>query len=188
MRTIRNFRITLLSAIMCMAAGIVNAQDTTDKEAKKAEQKQKKAEQFAENLTAIKSAVNDSTFVIEANTLRGRHTFSQFVMPSTNFIKVNGKQAVIQTANSSAIGYNGLGGITIDGNIRKYEVFEEEHGVRVLIQLSSFATGFSTINVSVNASGHATASLSTGYGGYITYSGDFYSLDDSAAFEGMSIL
>jgi len=182
---IKNLKPTILAVIILFTTGALKAQN---KEQEKTDKKKVREEKLAENLKAINSAVDDSVFVLEANMIRGRYTSNNFVSPNTNFIKVEGDEIVVQTADAFNAGYNGLGGITVRGNIREYEVRKDDGGVNVFIQMSSTVLGYSTVNISVNASGHASATVRTGFGGYANFDGDFRLLEDSGAFEGTSIL
>jgi len=176
----------LLFVVVNTGFGQEETEDQT--KSKKEQRKQDKDEMYAANLKAIQSLVADSSFVVEAYSLRGRNTVNYFVSPSTNFIKVDRDKVIIQTANSVGLGYNGLGGITIEGNIREYDIFNNDHGANVQIQFSSAVIGFSTLNISVNASGNANAYLRTAFGGYISFSGDFVGLSETSTYQGQSIL
>ncbi len=164
----------------------IMAQEASPETAKS--KKEQKKEALAANLETIKKAARDSMFIIEANTLRGKNTFSQFVSPNTNFIKFDGNEVVIQTANPLIVGYNGIGGVTVTGEVSQYQLTEEKNGVRILVQMTSAVLGHSTLNISVSASGNSNAIVRTGYGGYLQINGDMRLLQESGYYEGMSIL
>lgn len=185
MKTIKKTKFLLLAVIVFLAASLASAQDT--ELSKKERKRQERKELLSENLKTIKSAVKDSAFVLEVDNIRGRHTFTNFVNPNTNFIQVAGDEITVQTANNHRIGYNGLGGITVSGTIRHYEIYQDDASIRLSIQMSSTALGFSTVNISINASGNATADIRTNFGGYAQFYGEFATLENSSTYEGITI-
>ncbi|MTI22029.1 DUF4251 domain-containing protein [Fulvivirga sp. RKSG066] len=176
------------AVVLATISSSVAQDEKQSKEEKRAAKKQAKKEQFAENMKVIESAVADSAFVIEADAIRGRYSANNFVMPTTNFVKIEGDEVVVQTANNFSAGYNGLGGITIRGSVREYSINERDESVNVFIQMSSATLGFSTLNIFINASGHASADLRTNQGGYVNFSGDLRLLEATSTFEGMPVL
>ncbi|MEP2770961.1 MAG: DUF4251 domain-containing protein [Fulvivirga sp.] len=180
-------RLTIFSVVFVLLTMSPVVAQEAKPETEKSKKEQKK-EVLATNLETIKKAAQDSMFIIEANTLRGKNTFSQFVSPNTNFIKLNGNEVIIQTANPFMIGYNGLGGVTVTGKVSQYKLSEDDNGVRILLQMTSAILGHSTLNISVSASGNSNAIVRTGYGGYLQLNGDMKLLQESAYYEGMSIL
>lgn len=173
--------------IITLFLGYGSAFGQNKEQTEKKQKKEIKKEQLAENLAAIKAAVKDSAFVIEVNNIRGRYTTTNFVNPTTNFIQIENDEIIVQTADNFNVGYNGLGGITVRGNIINYEINEDDASIRLMVQMSSNALGFSTVNVSVNASGNATANLRTNFGGYAEFTGDFNLLENASTYEGMTI-
>ena len=60
--------------------------------------------------------VQNRQFVLQSHTLYSRRGQTAFVSPVTNFIAVDGDNAVIQLAfDNASPGFNGLGGITLEG-------------------------------------------------------------------------
>ena len=174
--------VTLL-AFMVNSTFAQDTDNTTEKSKKEKREEARKA-----SLEIVKAAAQDSMFVIEANTLRGRNTFSQFVSSNTNFVKFEGEEVVIQTANPFGVGYNGLGGITLNGDVLQYNLSKDEKGVRIIAQISSPFLGHSTLNISISANGNSNAILRTNRGGYLQIDGDMALLKDSRHYEGTSIL
>ncbi|MBB6459536.1 DUF4251 domain-containing protein [Flammeovirga kamogawensis] len=137
------FVFTLLIAF----AGQVNAQDEqekplTEKEQrklakKKAKEERKKAKQLAKQQAKAeetarfemsKQAMKDQKFVLQANQVYDRYGNVAQVTNSINFIKLNGDVCVVQLGFEGIVGYNGVGGITLDGKITDLELKENEHG------------------------------------------------------------
>lgn len=78
---------------------------------------QQRAESEARYQLALR-AINEGTFVLEADRITFRRGQSVFVNSGTNFVMVNGQRATVQSAfNTVRPGPNGIGGITVVGNI-----------------------------------------------------------------------
>lgn len=70
-----------------------------------------------------KEAIDNQTFVLEADRVYFKYGISAFVSSNTNFVGLDGDKAVVQVAfNVPFSGPNGLGGITVDGNASNYKV------------------------------------------------------------------
>ncbi|WP_425391936.1 DUF4251 domain-containing protein [Ekhidna sp.] len=160
----------------------VDSESLSPKELRKLERQQKAKEQ----LDSIKTMIEDQAFALEANMLRSR-TAAFNVMQQNNFIKVEGDEVVIQTANASRVGMNGMGGVTVNGRLMTYDISSSKRGINVTMIVSSFALGNLNINLSVNASGNATASINGSFGLRATFQGDLVALNNISQFEGTSI-
>ncbi|AZQ62860.1 DUF4251 domain-containing protein [Flammeovirga pectinis] len=128
-------RILGLLFLLTISFGVGNsfAQDTATKKETKAEKKaakkaakEKKKEarleeeqvEHAQNIAAI----NNKTYTLEANQAFDRRGNMVNVDPSINFVKVTGDRAVVQLSFTQLVGFNGVGGVTVDGNISDYKV------------------------------------------------------------------
>ena len=165
------------------------AGDKTKKELRKQERAAKKLEKerlLMENLDSIRSSVQSKAFVLQADMLRGRYGTVN-VLDANNFIKINGDQVVIQTANPHRIGFNGLGGITINGQIIQYDIFEDNNAVRINMQVSTVELGHITLSMTLGATGNAWAHLRGNFGLQVSFNGQFAALDNLRQFEGMRL-
>lgn len=64
------------------------------------------------------AAIRNNDFVLEANSITFRGGPTTFVSSIKNFISLKGDRAVVQIAPSDYVsGPNGLGGITVEGNV-----------------------------------------------------------------------
>ncbi|AZQ60961.1 DUF4251 domain-containing protein [Flammeovirga pectinis] len=134
-------------ALLMSFAGQVTAQDVqekplTEKEQrklakKKAKEERKKAKQLAKQQAKAeevarfemsKQAMKDQKFVLQANQVYDRYGNVAQVTNSINFIKLNGDVCVVQLGFEGIVGYNGVGGITLDGKITDLQIKENEQG------------------------------------------------------------
>ncbi|OHX67917.1 DUF4251 domain-containing protein [Flammeovirga pacifica] len=97
------------------------------KKAKQLEKQQAKAEEEA-RLAMAKQAMHDQEFVLEANQVFDRYGNVAQVTNNINFIKMNKNTCVVQLGFDGIVGYNGVGGITLDGKISDLKITENEHG------------------------------------------------------------
>ena len=148
-----------------------------DKSAKKAEAEKKfrRMEQILEN----------REFVLEADYLSNQYGSRVPVTSTLNFIKVDSTAGVIQIGSNSGMGYNGVGGITADGNITKYDLDINEKRKTFFIQMTVMTSiGTYDVSMSVGPDGYANATLSGMRRGRLNYTGSIVPLQATRTFEG----
>ncbi|MCM1337236.1 MAG: DUF4251 domain-containing protein [Candidatus Amulumruptor caecigallinarius] len=94
------------------------------KAAKKAEEARRDSIAFTEAAKAIASG----DFVLEGNYLSGRTGRRMYVTSSTNFISVRGGQAVLQVSPANGGGPNGVGGISLSGQVTDASIKHLDNG------------------------------------------------------------
>lgn len=174
---------------LAVDTGMAQSDKKEQRKVEKAEKKRLKKEARQKQQDLVMALVNEQAFVLEAHTIRGRYMNSFPVSPGTNFVMIEGDQITIQTANNFGFGYNGLGGVTINGTISEYKVIsKDKNGSTVLIQFSSPVLGHSTLNLHVQGSGQAQALVTNNWGRRITFQGQMVAPEDSRVFEGNSLI
>lgn len=140
--------VVLLTSTVCISA---YAQYDDDKHETREEKKERKAAEKAQEeavdslkFQAAKKAMKDMQFVIPADRLtfpNGRTINSD---ENTNFISVSGESTVIQIAfpNTGFGGFNGLGGITVDGSITNVKHSETKKG-NVILEYGALGSSLS---------------------------------------------
>lgn len=184
------YKILLLGLVLLFSVPTAWAQ-TDKKEQRKIERAEKirlKEEHRKKNQELLMELVKEQNYVLEATTVAGRYGNIRQVNPSTNFIMVEGNRIIVQTANNFNIGYNGLGGITINGTIRDYQISKDKHGVSVAIQFSDPVIGFSTLNLEVQENGNARASILGNWGGRASFQGNFVPMENARVFQGRPLI
>lgn len=127
-------------AILMMSVGNLQAQDIYDlqgkhekvdieKELSRQERKALQARidslQWAEAMEAVK----DTAFTLEADQVIFKYGHRAYVSSNTNFVSVNKNRATVQVAfNVPVAGPNGMGGITLDGNVSAYKLETDKKG------------------------------------------------------------
>ena len=188
-------KMILFALIAFFTVDINNAtaqEKLTKKEQRKLEKEARKKEEqkmLKKQKEAYYSIVQDSNFIIEANTITTDNRDTYQVIGDLNFFMIEGDKFVLQTGNAMNIGLNGVGGITIDGRILEYEVEKGKEGkpIRINANVTSTVLGHSIVNITIFPNGRGTARLRDNRGNEITFMGNTYSVDGSTAFEGQSI-
>src|SRR5690606_30415412 len=131
MRYMKHFRILILLVMFLFSVDAAWAQSgraerKEQRKLEKAEKKRLKEEERKQNREEVFSLIQDQTVVLEANTVYGRYMTPYHVTPTTNFIIIEGDQLTLQTASNYGFGYNGLGGITVNGTIQEYQLSTSE--------------------------------------------------------------
>ena len=197
-------RITIVSAIML--AIIIATQSIGYSQNKKMTLKEKEDAWRAERLKKRAKAerlefVNDSiqhaqaivairngSWALEASNVTFNNGATNFVTPSTNYVSINNGTGTIQTAfdNTNVYSPNGLGGITLQGNITDEELNVDQDGnihYDYIIQGNNVSA---TINVVITAnSNQATANINPNFSSRsMMMSGYIYPYDQAGVFEG----
>ena len=159
------------------------------KKLSKKEKKELKARQLEEQKQAIIDLLESKSWVIEAHTVYDRYNQSYQLNPTINFVGVKNDEGALQLGFNGLIGWNGVGGVTIDGKVTRYEVKDEKKDKTptVVLRFQGRGIGSATINVAVNTSGQATARVSGDFGERISFSGLIKSLEESVVYKGQSL-
>jgi hypothetical protein len=160
-----------------------------EKKLSKKERKELKKQQEIEKKQAIVALLASQSWVIEAHTVFDRYNQSYQIDPSINFVGIKGNEGALQLGFNGLIGWNGVGGITIDGSVTKYEVKEgkDKASPTVNLRFQGRGVGSATINLTISTSGQATARVNGDFGDRITFSGMIKSLEESNVYKGQSL-
>lgn len=179
----------IITLIMFMATTFAaTAQSNTqDKKLSKKEKKLMEARiDSAFNAEAIQ-AINDTAFTIEADQVMFKRGYTAHVTASTNFIAVRGDNAIVQVAfNVPVSGFNGLGGITVEGSISRYEVNKDKKG-NVFVRMGVMGKGISAqLFISLwKGANKATVSIQPNFNSNkLTLSGMMWKPERSNVFKG----
>lgn len=157
-------------------------------QAKEETKKEKRAKRWQKEKEELLELARDSAFVLDAHAHFDRYQ-NQRQLASNNFIAINGDEIIIQTSNPfGSIGYNGLGGITLQGNIQSYNIREgkKKHGPSIQINFSNGVIGNGTLFIDLNSKENATARLTDNWGNRNTWQGKVLEPDEIMNFTGMS--
>ncbi len=182
--------ISFIILALCGAAVAQSPTSLSKKEQRKLlkeERDKQKAIDAEHTAKLVDYMVKHRRFVLEADMLFDRYGQSYSVQSTINFVALDSLAGVIQIGNSMYIGSNGLGGVTIEGNIRNYEweKNEKKGTYRVNYSVSS-TSGTYEVNISIHSGGNADATVYGTFGGSIRYSGNLVYPSESRVYKGYS--
>ncbi len=178
---------------LVLLGGIAQAQDggkLSPREQRKLlkEEKQRiEKEEAARYALLVEEMVTSPAFVLEADMLYDRYGQSLSVQSSINFLLVDTIHGVIQVGSPLYLGQNGVGGITLEGPVSRYEVEKNEKRGTYNISYGVRSTlGNYDVTVSVSSSGRADARVSGNFSGSLRYSGQLVHPANSRVYKGTS--
>ncbi len=153
------------------------AEKKTEREQHKLEEKKQEDALWLKN----QSMAENKNFVVEfvrVNDNRNGQVIN--LSPRTNFIAVNGNRIVIQVETNPYLADNGLGGVTIDGELSDYK-YSPPEGKKGTIDISFNITSQSTfrgsnVTISVGKGGYAMVTI----GQSPVINGNFLSPEESS--------
>ena len=140
--------------------------------------------QYAQAIIAIRNG----SWALEASNVTFNNGPTNFVTSSTNYVAINDGTGTIQTAldDTNIYSPNGLGGVTLQGNISNQELNIDNQGnihYNYMVQGSNVSA---TVNIVMTSnSNQATAYIIPNFGsGNITMSGSIYPYDQAGVIQG----
>ena len=179
--------IVSLLMLLAIVSGNVYAQEVGLTGAEK-----KAIQERLDSLMYVKAekAISKKDFTLEADKVVFKYGQTAFVNTNTNFVSVKGDKSVVQVAlNIPVSGPNGLGGITLDGNVSNYEVQKDKKG-NIHVSMNVMGTGISAmIDIDLyKGSNKASVTISPNFNSNrMTLTGVVIPSSDSRVFKGRSI-
>ena len=179
--------IVSLLMLLAIVSGNVYAQEVGLTGAEK-----KAIQERLDSLMYVKAekAISKKDFTLEADKVVFNYGQTAFVNTNTNFVSVKGDKSVVQVAlNIPVSGPNGLGGITLDGNVSNYEVQKDKKG-NIHVSMNVMGTGISAmIDIDLyKGSNKASVTISPNFNSNrMTLSGVIVPSSSSRVFKGRSI-
>lgn len=135
---------------------------------------------------SLKASILNKSFVLEADVLMFKRGQRADVNRATNFIAVSGDKASVQVAPFNGGGPNGVGGITVDGNMSNFETKTDNRGnVSVKFFVSGTAVSANVSLTLMKNSSRASAYISPSFNSQnLTLEGNLVPLDNSSVFKG----
>lgn len=179
--------VSILICVLALMVGHIQAQEVElTKEEKKALQEKIDSIQHAEAVEAI----NAKKFTLEADQVVFKYGQTAYVTSNTNFVSVDGEDAVVQVAfNIPVAGPNGLGGVTVDGKVSSYEVKTDKRGT-LYLSMNVMGTGISArLDISMpKGTNNATVTITPNFNSNrLTLNGVILPAFKSSVFKGRSI-
>ena len=166
---------------------------TEKKAAKEAKRAREKAQEKAiEQLSYQKAvrALKEQSFVLEADQLIFKRGQSAFVTPGTNFVQMDGQRATVQIAfNTGMAGPNGIGGITVNGNVSDIKSSTDKKGnVNYSFQIQGTGVSARVFITLTHGSNNATINVYPSFNSQtLTLNGTLLPANESNIFKGRSL-
>jgi hypothetical protein len=158
-----------------------------DKKLTRQEQKEVRRAEQLEKFQVLDTLLERKTFVLEADYLENRYGERVIVPQLLNFIRVDSNSAVLQTGSNNNIGYNGVGGITAEGRIERWEVVKNIKSLSYFLRFSvNTNIGVYDVSMTLNADNYARATITGLWPGALIYTGHIETVENSGAFKGQN--
>lgn len=175
--------IILIIAVFLISPTFAQVNKKAQKNVRKAEKKEQKMREDAEQAALIQTSIHARKFVLEGQFLSNKYGERVVVDPILNFVWIDGEKGAFQLGNDQTIGFNGVGGVTIEGNISAFKVDISKKGVYNIKFRVSSAIGTMFITMDVSPLGNANATISGSTSGKLKYSGKIVPLELSRIFK-----
>jgi len=185
--------IIAISTLLLISVSMFAQQDEliSKSELKKLSKEDKKAQKVLEQeriALLTDSMMVNKQFVLEANYIGDGKGQRIPVNSVLNFIVIDSTQCIMQIGSASGIGWNGSGGLTIEGNISKYnlKIKEGKKGKSYTLMLIIMSSqGIYDITFQVSQSGYTDATVRGTTSGQLVYSGNLVAVDKSNVYKGI---
>ncbi len=158
----------------------------TSKAERKAQRKLEKEKIEKDMIVQTEKAIMSGNFVLKADQIRNKYGNMLMVNSTLNFVAVKGRDVYVQFGTESGMGYNGIGGITVKGNVVDYELTRDKKNSGYSLKLTTSGTfGFLTIYLRSNITGDiADARVQSNWGSTLIFSGDVVPITGSHIYKG----
>ena len=192
------YLLSLALLTLLFSANYVNAQEfgdqstMTKQEARKAARAAHRKAMAAEQQQMFEQAVQclkDGSFVVEVDQLLFPRGLTKFVSSLTNFVSMNEGKAVIQIATSNfSPGANGLGGISVEGDVSNVTMSTSKRGIVYYNFMDQGALVSATVNIQLSGDGNrATVTIYPNFNSNnLTMTGKLVPYDQSNVFQGQT--
>jgi hypothetical protein len=137
------------------------------------------------NFQVLDTMLQNKNFVLEADFLENPYGMRRSVSSGVNFIMVDSTRAVLQTSTSLGMGYNGLGGVTAEGNITSIKMTKNIKAHSFLIRFTVVTDiGIYDVVMTVRSNKLARAEISGLTPGVLIYDGRIENINESGAYKG----
>ena len=180
-----------LWSLFLLIALFWNSFDGNSQEVKLSRQERKEVRkaQLLANFNILDSLLNAKSFVLEADYLQDRYGYRVPVVSNLNFIKVNVTRGILQTGSDFRTGYNGVGGVTAEGSMGKWQVMKNFKNLSYTIRFNLMTQiGQFDIFLTVNADNNASSTISGLGPGKLTWVGHLETVDNSRVFKGQDTI
>ncbi len=182
----------LMVLIVLNIKSIAQDQDKSKEKQKKELKSAKKAYKDSVKTSGImhlNSLIIGRKWTLETDIVYGEHGKFFNVNPIYNFVSVQNEGGIIQLSFNNVVGWNGMGGVTVEGRISDYEVLQpkkEGGGVTLKAVITSQASS-ADMTLRVLNNDRAEVSIKGVWGLRLTFSGRLMHASESGVYKGTPI-
>lgn len=178
----KGFHIFPIFLLILTIPNLLSAQDN------KMTKKQQEEMEMKENKATILDLVDHRKFLIAADMIQDQYLDHYQVNPTTNFVRFDSTEAVVQFGLDQVIGWNGVGGLTVEGRIHGYEIRGHSglDPVSITTNITSPIEGLLTVYITIFNDGMARATVTGSFGSRLTFFGKFETLDGVRIYKGIA--
>jgi hypothetical protein len=153
------------------------------------ERKEAKKARLTASFYALDSLLNSRSFVLEADYLQNKYGYRVPVVSTLNFIKVDVSNGILQTGTDFGNGYNGVGGVTAEGNIGGWKIVKNYKTFSYTVSFNLITIiGHFDVTMNVNADNNATATITGTTSGRLTWNGHLKTINNARVFKGQNTI
>ena len=177
--------VSIMFVFSVQAQDEVKMDNQTQKQLKKEARKNERKLESEKTLALIKYMVDTNRFVLEADYLANATGNKIPVNSTINFIVVDTTHCVIQIGTTNGIGYNGVGGVTTEGNISSNKTTQNKKGDTFTKRIiTNTSLGTYDITFFISGDGQAEADISGITPGKLRYYGRLVPIESSRVYKG----
>lgn len=179
-------RLIMLLALVLVIGGALAQETKEDRRAAKKARKAEKERIALENTEQLRLICATKMWVLEANTLYGRSGASFMLTPNINFVGFDGEFSSIQLSFNDLVGWNGVGGVTLDGKISKMEIKSKEGkpGFTINASVQNRGGGLVTMTFRVSSDGNTRVDMNGSWGEKLGFQGYIVPLSQTSVYKG----
>lgn len=134
-------------------------------------------------------ALKNGAFVLEASNVTFPNGVTRYVSSTTNYVQVDNGEGIVQTAFTNFAytpGPNGLGGVTVEGNIGDPEMHADKHGNYYYNYVIQGVAISATVSITLTGgTNQASVRVSPNFNNNnLTMTGVILPIDESDVFQG----
>jgi len=177
----------ILGSLFLTVGFLLISFDGSSQNVKLTRQEQKEARKAAlfANFQVLDTLFQRKDFVLKADFLENQYGDRIPVTSFLNFIKVDSTNVVLQTGSDVNVGYNGVGGVTAQGRLERFEIVKDLKHLSYSLQFSVL-TGIGAYDVfmTVTSDNYARANITGLSRGKLMYEGHIEANSYSNTFKG----
>lgn len=155
----RKYMLMLVAVMLVTTAAMAQEDKAVEKTVEKLEGKELRKQRKKERLELFELQKQEATgllenrdFVLQAERISGKNTVPINVANQINFIRIDGDDLIVQYGLNAGAGRNGLGGVTYEGKIRRFDAKDLGEGKTYNTRIQFFTpylNGVATINIRI---------------------------------------